>query len=222
MLRVGLTGDLGSGKSTVAAMLAAHGAVVLSSDEMARAMMFPGQAVYDKVVAHFGSGVLAPDTTLDRRKLAALAFDAVHPRVAELNAIVHPAVLNAQAEQIAALATMHTILVIESALIFSAQTETGAKPWRERFDRILLVTASEPLKIARFVERAAAGRALSATEHAALELDASRRLREQHKTAEHAADCLVISNDGDVAALEQQVEAAWQELLALEKAHRMD
>jgi len=222
MLRVGLTGDLGSGKSTVAAMLAARGAVVLSSDEMARAMMSPGQPVYDQIVARFGSGVLTPDKTLDRRKLAALAFDAEHPRVAELNAIVHPAVISAQAEKTAALARTHTILVIESALIFSVQTEHGAKPWRERFDRILLVTASEPRKIARFVERAAAGRALSAAERAALESDATRRLRTQHQTEEHAAECLVISNDGDLAALERQVEVAWQELLALEESHRMD
>jgi dephospho-CoA kinase len=222
MLRVGLTGDLGSGKSTVAAMLAARGAVVLSSDEMARAMMSPGHAVYDQIVAHFGPAVLAPDQTLDRRKLATLAFDALHPRVAELNAIVHPAVIAAQSERAAALAKTHTILVIESALIFSAQSEPGAKPWRERFDRILLVAAPEPRKIARFVERATAGRSLSATERAALESDAKRRLREQHKTAEHAAECLVISNDGDLAALERQVEAAWHELLALEESHRME
>jgi dephospho-CoA kinase len=173
-------------------------------------------------VAKFGPGVLTPDKSLDRRKLAALAFDTEHPRVAELNEIVHPAVLKAQAERTAALAKTHTILVIESALIFSAQTESGGTPWRERFDRILLVTASESRKIERFVERAAAGRALSATERVALESDASRRLREQHKTAEHTAECLVISNDGDLAALEQQVEAAWHELLALEESHRMD
>jgi len=221
MLRVGLTGDLGSGKSTVAAMLAARGAVVMSSDEMARAMMSPGQPVYQQIVARFGRSIVSADGTLNRRELARIAFDPAQPRIAELNTIVHPAVIAAQADKISALEGTHAIVVIESALIFSAKPQDG-RPWRERFDRILLVTASEPLKIARFVERAAAGRALSATEHAALELDASRRLREQHKTAEHAADCLVISNDGDVAALEQQVEAAWQELLALEKAHRMD
>jgi dephospho-CoA kinase len=222
MLRVGLTGDLGSGKSTVAAMLAARGAVVLSSDEMARAMMSPGQAVYDRIVARFGHAVVAADGTLDRRALAALAFDAVHPRVAELNAIVHPAVLNAQAERIAALSKTHTILVIESALIFSVPSPPGTTPWRERFDRILLVTASEPQKIARFVERAATGHPLSAAERAALELDAKRRLHTQHQIEEHAAECLVISNEGDVAALEPQVDAAWQELRALEKAHRTD
>ena len=96
MLRVGLTGDLGSGKSTVAAMLAARGAVVLSSDEAARAMMQRGESVYNAIIAQFGSEVVAADGTLDRHKLAQMAFDPASPRVAELNAIIHPAVLAEQ------------------------------------------------------------------------------------------------------------------------------
>ncbi len=91
MLRVGLTGELGSGKSTVARMLAERGAVVLSSDEMGRALMQPGQPVYAQIVATFGNEVIAADGSLDRKKLAALAFDAKQPRVEELNALVHPA-----------------------------------------------------------------------------------------------------------------------------------
>jgi dephospho-CoA kinase len=218
MLRVGLTGDLGSGKSTVAAMLAARGAKVYSSDEMARAMMSPGEKVYAEIVAHFGPDVLATDNTLDRRKLAALAFDPVKPRIAELNAIVHPAVIAAQAEQFAALAKTHTIVVVESALIFSARTYANAEPWSERFNRILLVTAPEREKIARFVERVAQGRELSRAERDAAEADAVRRLRVQHQTAEHAAECLVLRNDGSLAELELQVEAAWHELVQLERA----
>ena len=102
MLRVGLTGDLGSGKSTVAGMLAARGAVVLSSDEAARAMMQPGEAVYAAIVREFGPEVVAADGTLDRRRLAEIAFDTAAPRVEALNAIVHPAVLAAQTKQVAA------------------------------------------------------------------------------------------------------------------------
>ena len=75
MLRVGLTGDLGSGKSTVARMFAERGAVVLSSDEMGRAMMQPGEAVYTAIAERFGKGVVAPDGSLDRRELARLVFD---------------------------------------------------------------------------------------------------------------------------------------------------
>src|ERR1700760_4213343 len=100
MLRVGLTGELGSGKSTVAQMLAQHGAVVLSSDEMGRAMMQAGQPVFDKIVQRFGPTILNDDGTLNRRTLAKLAFDPHTPRIEELNAIIHPAVISGQAEKV--------------------------------------------------------------------------------------------------------------------------
>jgi dephospho-CoA kinase len=232
MLRVGLTGDLGSGKSTVARMLAQRGAVVFSSDEMARAMMQPGQAVYAAIVEHFGQSILAPDTPsaggqrqsargrlIDRRKLAELAFDSTRPQVAKLNAIVHPAVLHAQSEQIAALtrSNPHAIAVVESALIFSTQhAPEGA--WKGRFDRILMVTAPEPEKIARFIKRLSAGREITSDERATLEADARRRLALQH-TASHAAECVVLSNDGTIHELERQVAAAWRELQQMEADH---
>jgi dephospho-CoA kinase len=210
MLRVGLTGDLGSGKSTVAAMLAARGAVVLSSDEMARAMMQPGEAVYEQIVEQFGSSVVASDGKLDRRKLAELAFDPKSLRVAELNAIVHPAVIAAQAKMIAGLAGTKKIVVVESALIFDAVTH-DKQLWRTRFDRILLVFASKEKKIARFVERVLAGGASSQQERTTLEAEARRRLALQH-TEEHAAECMVIRNNDGPAELESQVDVVWSEL----------
>jgi dephospho-CoA kinase len=211
MLRVGLTGDLGSGKSTVARMLAERGALVFSSDEMARAMMQPGQAVFAEIVAKFGAAVLAADGSLDRKKLAALAFATAHSRVEELNAIVHPAVIEAQAERFAALEKTNpdAIAVVESALIFSTKYASGG--WHSRFDRILLVSAPEETKIARFVERIAAGRVLSAEEHAALEADAQQRLALQH-TDDYARQCIVLHNDGDIEQLERQVDVVWEEL----------
>jgi dephospho-CoA kinase len=210
MLRVGLTGDLGSGKSTVARMLAERGAVVFSSDEIGRRLMQPDQAVYARIVAQFGDGVVAADGSLDRSKLAALAFDPRQPRVEELNAIVHPAVLRVQAAELAELAerSPKAIAVIESALIFSTKAEAGAN-WHDRFDRILLVTAPEEIKIARFVDRIAAGRAVSVEERTTLEADARHRLMLQH-TDEYANQCVVLHNDGDIEQLEMQVEAAWQ------------
>jgi dephospho-CoA kinase len=214
MLRVGLTGDLGSGKSTVAQMLAERGAVVLSSDEMARALMQPGTPVFGAIVAAFGEGVLSADGSLDRRKLAELAFDAKQPRVEELNAIVHPAVLAAQAEAIEELGRRdpRAIVVVESALIFSTahgsgtQSEKGS--WRWRFDRVLLVEAPEEMKIARFVERMAGGRELSSGERAAFVADARRRLALQHETS-YGSDCLVLRNDGDMGQLEARVGEVW-------------
>lgn len=216
MLRVGLTGDLGSGKSTVARMLAERGAVVFSSDEMGRALMQPGQQAYAEIVAVFGGGVVAADGSLDRKKLAALAFDAKNPRVDELNAIVHPAVIEAQAEKLEELARTNAgaIVVVESALIFS--TQYGQGRWRERFDCVLVVDAPEEVKIARFVDRIAAGRALTAGEREGFEDDARRRLQVQHETA-YPGDCLVLHNDGDVEFLEQQVAVVWERLLQMER-----
>jgi len=215
MLRVGLTGDLGSGKSTVARMLAERGAFVLSSDEMGKAMMQPGQPVFDQIVATFGKEVVAADGTLDRHRLATLAFDRVQPRVDELNAIVHPAVIEAQSKYLAELARTNpnAIVVVESALIFST-THTPEGTWRNRFDRILLVEAPESEKIARFSDRIAAGRELSRGERAAIEADAQRRLAVQHTSA-YAGDCLVLHNDGDIEFLERQVDVAWIELKKL-------
>jgi len=212
MLRVGLTGEMGSGKSTVARLLAQHGAVVLSSDEMGRAMMQPGLPVYAAIVASFGPSVVQPDGSLDRGELARLAFDPQHPRVEELNTIVHPAVLGEQARQIAGFQHKNpdAIVVVESALIFSAKDHST--PWRDRFDAIVLVTASEAIKVARFIQRSAAGRELSSQEHSALEADAHARLARQAITPSQAADCLVIENNADLPALEAQVATLWQEL----------
>jgi dephospho-CoA kinase len=214
MLRVGLTGDLGSGKSTVARMLAARGAVVLSSDEMGRAMMQPGEAVYTAIVKRFGPEVVAADGSLDRRRLAELAFNSAAPRVDELNAIVHPAVIEEQARQVAAYAGTDAIVVIESALIFSAYGQTPEELGR-RFDCVVLVTAPETAKIERFIARALAGRTASADERNALEADARRRLAMQGTEA-HAAECLVICNDGDLASLEAQVDALWAKIVRLD------
>jgi dephospho-CoA kinase len=218
MLRVGLTGDLGSGKSTVARMFAERGAVVFSSDEMARAMMQPGEPVYAAIVERFGNEVVAADGSLDRHKLAQLAFDPENPRVEELNAIVHPAVLEAQAVQIAALTQSkpHAMVVVESALIFSAVHALEGQPWRKRFDRIVLVTAPEEQKIARFLRRIAAGRTLAEPEREALEADARRRLALQTVTPAQAASCVVLRNDGSLEHLAQQAEAVWNELVAHE------
>jgi len=212
VLRVGLTGDLGSGKSTVAAMLAEQGAIVFSSDEMGRAMMQPGQAVYAAIVEKFGPGVVLPDGSLDRRELARLAF--AEKRVEELNAIVHPAVIAEQMRLIEELGVKQpqAIVVVESALIFSTKHGGYGRNWHDRFDEILLVTAPENVKIARFVARASAGRALGPEELAGLEMDARRRLKSQRASTAHEQDCIVIRNNGDVAALEARINDVWRAL----------
>ena len=216
MLRVGLTGELGSGKSTVARMLAARGAIVLSSDEMGRAMMQPGESVYAQILERFGPAILRADSSIDRAALGRIAFDPAAPRVEELNTIIHPAVIAEQAKLLAEIAREHphAIAVIESALIFSTRHSSG---WRDRFDCIVLVTASDEVKLQRFVERASARRDLSQGELADLRADARQRLLAQRVPIPPGLSFIPIENDGAMDDLETKAEALWQELISIEQ-----
>jgi dephospho-CoA kinase len=219
MLRVGLTGGLGSGKSTAARLFAAHGAHVLSADSIGRELMEPGQAVYAAIVDHFGSSVIFPDKRLDRAALARIAF--ADGRIDELNAIVHPAVIAREKDLSAAIAAKvpGAIIVVESALIF--ETKYGGlpgediKPWRNRFDRIILVTAPEEIKIARFVARSASGNTFNETQRAELEAEARRRLAQQLSDEQKSALCdYVLTNGGPLPELEWQIDQLWPILQA--------
>ncbi|QHN02150.1 dephospho-CoA kinase [Granulicella sp. WH15] len=208
MLRVGLTGGLGSGKSTVAAMLGAHGAHILQADELGRQLMQPGQRVFGEIVSHFGPEVLAADGTLNRAILARLAF--TDGRVEELNAIVHPAAIAQQTELAEAIFTRDpaAIVVVESALIFETKYG-GPNGWRHRFDKLILVTAPEPLKIARFIARSGPG------DPESLAAEARRRLASQITDAEKAPACdFIVHNDGTLEDLQRQVDDLWPKLLA--------
>ena len=219
MLRVGLTGGLGSGKSTVAAMLRELGAEVTESDALGRAMMEPGQAVFAEIVKHFGPEVVGADGKLNRARLAELAFG--HGRIKELNAIVHPPVIEAQKrwmEEVTA-RDPHAIAVVESALIFEVVRDAQARgetnhpmaDWRKRIDRVVVVTAPEELKVKRYAARVSpdgAGRE-------AIEADARERMNHQVPEAEKAAQAdYVIDNSGDMAALRERVKALWLRLKA--------
>ncbi len=213
MLRVGLTGELGSGKSTVARLLAEHGAVVLSSDEMARAMMQPGHAVYQAIVACFGPEIVLADGQLDRAELARLAFSPGTSRVEELNAIIHPAVLAEQERLLDEIGRMQprAIVVIESALIFTTKY-SGQQPWRKRFDRLVLVTAPDEVKLQRYLGRVRAGRQLSAAEQQAYRQDALARLAAQRIPPSAHGECLVIDNSGEREALVSRTKDVFRQL----------
>jgi dephospho-CoA kinase len=219
MLRVGLTGGLGSGKSTVASMLREFGADVIEADALGRSLMEPGQPVYDEIVRVFGPSVVAADGRLDRAQLAELAFKG--GRKDELNAIVHPAVIAAQqawTDEVFA-RNPAAVAVVESALIFEVERDARARgeqhgvlaDWRSRFDRTIVVTAPDEQKIARYVARISpnsAGRA-------AAESDARLRMAHQIPDAEKAARAdFVVDNSGDLSHLRAQVEALWDRLLA--------
>ncbi len=248
MLRVGLTGGLGSGKSTVAAIFRTLGVHVIEADAIGRALMQPEEAVYEAIVAHFGTGILLPVDThghrhLDRAALAKLVFESGRGNnaIAELNAIVHPAVIAAQARWMEEIAAREpdAIAMVESALIFETRYGgSGQAPaiegdsedreiaaaisstgWQTRFDRIVLVTAREEVKIARYIQRAAAGRVLSPAERAALQDDAKRRLAAQLADEIKSPLCdYVIENNGEPAALEPAVRRVFAALRSSEAA----
>jgi dephospho-CoA kinase len=217
MLRVGLTGGLGSGKSTVAAMLREHGAEVIESDELGRALMEPGQSAFTQIVRVFGDAVVLPDGRLDRARLAELAFKG--GRVKELNAIVHPAVIEAQRNWMSKVfaGDPAAVAVVVSALIFEVERDARAggqaqsvfTDLRKRIDRIILITAPDEAKIARYVARIAPG----VIDREAAEADARSRLAHQIPDSEKAprADYL-IENTGDIAALRTQVAELWHRL----------
>jgi dephospho-CoA kinase len=214
MLRVGLTGGLGSGKSTAAALFASHGAHILSSDEIARALMQPGQPVYNQIVATFGPAVILPDGHLDRPAIARIAFE--DKRVDELNAIIHPATIARQTELANEIAARdpHAIVLVESALIFETK-HGGEDGWRHRFDKLILVTAPEELRIARFIARSTGGRSSSHEERAALEAEACRRIGQQIPDEQKASLCnYILTNNGPLTELEWQVDHLWPLLLA--------
>ncbi|HXC97561.1 MAG TPA: dephospho-CoA kinase [Edaphobacter sp.] len=219
MLRVGLTGGLGSGKSTAAGLFAAHGAHILQSDTIGRALMEPGEAVYAAIADHFGRSVVSPDGRLDRGALAKIAF--ADGRVEELNAIVHPAVIARQTELAETIGARdpRAVIMVESALIFETRfagtNETGSKPWYTRFDRVILVTAPEEVKIARFVARSAEGQQISEVRREQLETEARRRLAQQIPDEQKSSLCdYVLTNDGPLKELEWAVDHLWPILKA--------
>ena len=206
-MRVGLTGGLGSGKSTVARMLAAHGAHILSADDLGRQLMQPGQPVFDAIVKKFGPTILAPDGTLDRPALARLAFQG--GRLDDLNAIVHPATIALQTQLAHDILTQdpEAVVVVESALIFETkygETKYGGN-WRQRFDHLILVCAPDKLKVARFIARTPQG------DPSTLEAEAHRRLAQMIPDGDKVHRCdYVLRNDSTLDNLQHQVDRLWQ------------
>lgn len=189
-VRVGLSGGVGSGKSTVARLLAERGAVVLDADAIAREVVEPGTPGYEAVVAEFGPGVVGPEGGLDRPALAAIVF-ADEQRRAALNAIVHPLVGVRMAE-LAESADADAITVYDTPLL----VENGLAA---DFDVVVVVVADIDTRVRRLADRgmpAADARARIAVQAT----DEQRRA---------VADD-VLDNDGTPAQLTAQVGALWQ------------
>ena len=222
MLRVGLTGGLGSGKSTAAAIFKSLGAHILSADEIGRELMQPGQPVYSAIVATFGPDVLLETGQLNRPALARLAFE--ENRLDELNAIVHPAVIARQTDLAYEIGQRdpQAIVIVESALIFETkyggsrerEEPNQSDGWRYRFDKLVLVTAPEELRIARFIARSTTGHTAPPEEIASLEAEAHRRIAQQIPDDQKASLCdYILTNSGSVTELEWQIDHLWPLLI---------
>ncbi len=193
MIKVGLTGGIGSGKSEVARRLARHGAVVVDADALAREAVAPGTDGLARVVAEFGREVLAPDGSLDRPALGRVVF-ADPDRLAALNAIVHPYVGRRSAELIAA-APDDAVVVYDVPLLAENHLES-------QYDLVVVVDAAEQTQLARLTG------SRGMTEDDARARMARQATREQRRDV---AD-IVIDNDGGRDALRRQVDALWQRL----------
>jgi len=218
LLKVGLTGGIASGKSVVGEMFVALGAHLVQADRIAHELMRPGQPVYNEVVRHFGGGILNPDLSVNRSKLAEAAFGSstssspavdsssasqTPSRVEELNRIVHPAVIRSQEEWMEEMGSQdpNAVAIVEAALIL----EAGAA---KRFDRLVVVTCSDEQRVSRFAAR----QKLSLD---AASKEVARRMAAQLPEAYKikAAD-FVIDNSGSLDQTREQVQQVWQQLSA--------
>lgn len=193
MLKVGLTGGIGAGKSEVSRILAGYGAVLIDADRIAREVVEPGTPGLDAVVGEFGTGILTPEGALDRPKLGSVVFSDGE-RLAALNAIVHPLV-GARSAELERAAGDDSVVVHDVPLL----TENSLAPL---YDLVIVVDAAPETQLDRLV------RLRGMTEQEARARMAAQATREQRRAV---AD-LVIDNDGPIEALEPQVREAWAEL----------
>lgn len=203
MLLVGLTGGIGSGKSTVASGLADRGAAVVDADQIARRIVEPGGRAYDAVVERFGRAAVRADGTLDRPALAAVVFADDGAR-RDLDAITHPAIGVVMAERVAALAEPGRVVVLDVPLLNATTVRSYALG--------AVVVVDTPVDVA--VERLVAHRGFA-------EVDARARVDAQMTRDERRAltllgpPGLLISNGGDADALEAELDRAWRWLTGL-------
>jgi dephospho-CoA kinase len=200
VLLVGLTGGIGSGKSTASALLAERGAVVIDADQIARDLQRPGSPILARMAERFGARILREDGSLDRPAVAAIVFgDTPEARqaLADLNAITHPAIHDEIRRQIDEQAATDHIVVLDHPLL-------GEHP---REDITTTIVVDVPVEVA--VDRLVRLRGMD--ERSARDRIGSQMSREDRRArATH-----VIDNSGDLDHLRAQVDDLWQALLAL-------
>jgi len=194
---VGLTGGIGSGKSTVAALLVARGAHLVDADLIVRELQEPGQPVFEAMVERFGAEIVGPDGTLDRQGVANVVFSDPEA-LAALNAIVHPAVGAEMVRRVKEHEGTDDVVVVDIPLLNVATSAIG-------MDGVLVVDVPVETQVARLVEF-----------RGFPEADARARIGRQITREERLAGAdFVIDNAGDQASLVAQVDAAWQWIATL-------
>ena len=190
MLLIGLTGGIGSGKSTVSEAFASRGAVVIDADAITRELQEPGQPVLAAMVERFGEAILQPDGTLDRQAVADIVFSDADA-LADLNGIVHPAVGAEIAERMAAeVETDHVVILDVPLLVESGRDDLAA---------LIVVDTDPEIAVGRLVRFRGFD-----------EADARARIARQASREDRLARAdLVIPNDGDREALATEIDRAW-------------
>ena len=210
MLKVGLTGGIAAGKSVVGKMFVTLGAYLVEADHIAHSLMQPGETVYNEVVRHFGREILNPDGSVNRSKLAEVAFGPATDtagqrasRVEELNRIVHPAVMRSQEEWMRQMGVQdrRAVAIVEAALIL----EAGAA---KRFDRLVVVTCNADQRAARFAARQKID-VETARKEVVRRMAAQLPDEEKIRVANY-----VIDNSGSLDQTRAQVRQVWEKLRA--------
>ena len=196
MLLVGLTGGIGSGKSTVSALLAAHGAVIIDADAITRELQNPGTPVFDAMVERFGPDIVAADGTLDRAAVAKIVFNDEQARK-DLEAIVHPAVGAEMLQRMQAVADTDNVVVYDVPLL----VEAG----RSGYGAVIVVDVDPEIAVRRLIDQ----RGFS-------EVDARARIANQASREDRRAVAdRVIDNSGTIEELRAQVDDVWSWLRQL-------
>lgn len=194
-MKVGLTGGIGSGKSTVAEMFARRGAVVIDADSIARELVEPGEPALHALVDEFGEGIIAADGSLKRSELARIAFD--DPSATErLNSLMHP-LIRAETQRRLSTAQDAEVILYDMPLLFETHQE-------DLVDVVVVVDVPEALQVKRAVKRGLA------------EADVRRRMEVQTSRSRRITEAdFVIDNSGSRRNTERQVRGIWDELQAV-------
>ena len=207
MIKVGLTGGIASGKSLVSRMFTELGAHSIDADELAHQLMAPGEPAYNEIVEKFGDGILNPDKTVNRAKLAELAFDKKRPRIYELNRILHPGVIQKYEKWMDDIEKQEpdAIVMLEAALLLEAGL-------RRQFNKIIVVTLKQQQRIDRWAQR-------FNVDQETARLEVTRRMMAQapDEAKLQAAD-FVIDNSGSIDETKAQVKKVYEALLSQAKA----